>query len=122
MKRDKVVVIQETKNPSSLSNLQPMTTTKLQKQRKIINHQGGVKKKVPELSLYKKEIIYPLLKEIISMEEINLLKKDNNFPGTKDFFYGYCFYHSNFGHKVVNCLLRFRHDQSRHPRNKYLPQ
>jgi hypothetical protein len=44
------------------------------------------------------------------------------FSRYKDFFYGYCFYYSNFGHKVVNCSLRFRHEKSRHPRNKYLPQ
>jgi hypothetical protein len=44
------------------------------------------------------------------------------FSRYKDFFYGYCFYCSNFGHKAVNCSLRFRHKQSRHPRNKYLPQ
>jgi hypothetical protein len=44
------------------------------------------------------------------------------FSRYKDFFYGYCFYCSNFGHKAVNCSLRFRHEQSRHPRNKYLPQ
>jgi hypothetical protein len=44
------------------------------------------------------------------------------FSRYKDFFYGYCFYCSNFGHKVVNCSLRFRHEQSRQPRNKYLPQ
>jgi hypothetical protein len=37
-------------------------------------------------------------------------------------FYGYCFYCSNFGHKAVNCSLKFRHEQSRHPNNKYLPQ
>jgi hypothetical protein len=37
---DQVVIIQETKNPSSLSNLQPMTTTNLQKQRKTINRSG----------------------------------------------------------------------------------
>jgi hypothetical protein len=44
------------------------------------------------------------------------------FSRYKDFFYGYCFFCSIFGHKVVNCLLRFRHEQSRHSRNKYLPQ
>ena len=44
MKRDQVVVIQATKTSSSLSNLQPMTTTNPQKQRKIINRLGGVKK------------------------------------------------------------------------------
>jgi hypothetical protein len=44
------------------------------------------------------------------------------FSRYKDFFYGYCLYCSNFGHKTVNCSLRFRHEKSRHPRNKYLPQ
>jgi hypothetical protein len=85
MKRDQVVIIQATKTSSSLSNLQPMMTTNLQKQRKIINPPGGVKKKVTELNLYNKEIIHSLLKEIISMEEICLLKEDNHFPGTKNF-------------------------------------
>jgi hypothetical protein len=44
------------------------------------------------------------------------------FSRYKDFFYGYCFYCSRFGHKDLNCSLRFRHEKSRHPRNKYLPQ
>jgi hypothetical protein len=44
------------------------------------------------------------------------------FSRYKDFFYGYCFYCSNCGHKAVNCSLRFRHEQSSQPRNKYLPQ
>jgi hypothetical protein len=47
MKRDQVVVIQETHNPSTLSSPQPLTTTNLQKQRKIISRQGEVKKMVP---------------------------------------------------------------------------
>jgi hypothetical protein len=29
--------------------------------------------------------MHSLLKEIISMEEIDLLKEDNHFPGTKNF-------------------------------------
>jgi hypothetical protein len=40
----------------------------------------------------------------------------------KEFFYGYCFYYSSFGHKAVNCSLRLRHEQLRFQRNKYLPQ
>jgi hypothetical protein len=44
------------------------------------------------------------------------------FSRYKYFFYGYCFYWSNFGHKDVNFSLRFRHEQSRQPRNKYMPQ
>jgi hypothetical protein len=51
MKRDQVLFNQATKNPSSLSNLQPLTTTNLQKQRKRINRQGGVKEKLPEMNL-----------------------------------------------------------------------
>ena len=37
-------------------------------------------------------------------------------------FYGYGFYCSNFGHKVVNCFFRLRHEHLSFPRNKYLPQ
>ena len=44
------------------------------------------------------------------------------FSRYKEFFYGYCFYCANFGHKDVNCSLRLRHEQLRFPRNKYLPQ
>jgi hypothetical protein len=44
------------------------------------------------------------------------------FSRYKDFFYGYCFYCSNFGHKDVNCSLRIRREQLRFPRNKFLPQ
>jgi hypothetical protein len=44
------------------------------------------------------------------------------FSWYKEFFYGYCFFCSNFGHKAVNCSLRFRYEQSRYSRNKYLPQ
>jgi hypothetical protein len=40
----------------------------------------------------------------------------------KGFFYGYCFFYSNFGHKVVNCSLRSRYLKSRYLRNNYLPQ
>jgi len=43
------------------------------------------------------------------------------FSRDTNFYYGYCFYCSNFGHKAVNCYLRFSHEKSRHPRNKYLP-
>jgi hypothetical protein len=44
------------------------------------------------------------------------------FSRYKEFFYGYYFYCANFGHKVVNCSLRLRHEQLRFQRNKYLPQ
>jgi hypothetical protein len=38
------------------------------------------------------------------------------------FFYGYCFFCSNFGHKAVNCSLKLNYEQSRHSRYRYLPQ
>jgi hypothetical protein len=44
------------------------------------------------------------------------------FSRYKEFFYGYCFHCSNFGHKAVNCSLRLRHKQFRFQRNKYFPQ
>jgi hypothetical protein len=44
------------------------------------------------------------------------------FSRYKEFFYGYCFYCSNFGHKAINCSLRIRREQLRFPRNKFLPQ
>ena len=44
------------------------------------------------------------------------------FPRYKNFFYGYCFFCSNFGHKAINCSLRFRYEQSRYSTNNYLPQ
>jgi hypothetical protein len=55
--------------------------------------------------------MHPLLREIFSMEEIDLLKEDNHFPGTKDFSMDIVFFCSNFGHKVVNYSLRFRYEQ-----------
>jgi hypothetical protein len=68
MKSDQVVVSEATKNPSILSNIQLLTTKSLQKQRKRIRCQGGVKENILELNLKNKEIIHSLLKEMISME------------------------------------------------------
>jgi hypothetical protein len=51
MKKDQVVIIQVIQNPSSLSNPQSLTTTTLQKQRKKISHQEGMKEKAPEPNL-----------------------------------------------------------------------
>jgi hypothetical protein len=44
------------------------------------------------------------------------------FSRYKDFFYGYCFLYSNFGHKAITCSLRFRYEQSRYTMDNYLPQ
>ena len=62
-----------------------MTITSLQKQRKTTSRPGQVKEKVPGLNLYNKEIMHSLLKDIINMKEIDFLKEDNHFPGTKNF-------------------------------------
>jgi hypothetical protein len=62
-----------------------MTTKNLQKQKKIIICPGGVMKEVPELKLWIREIMYSLFKEIINIEEADLLKEDNHFLGTNSF-------------------------------------
>jgi hypothetical protein len=36
----------------------------------------------------------------------------------QNFFHGYCFYCSNFGHKIANCQIKFRDMQLRSSRNK----
>jgi hypothetical protein len=49
-------------------------------------------------------------------------QRRQTFSRYQCFFYGYCFFCSNFGHKVVNCFLKLNYEQSRHSRYKYLPQ
>jgi hypothetical protein len=44
------------------------------------------------------------------------------FSMYQGFFYGYCFFCSNFGHKAVNYFLKLRYEQSRHSRHRYMPQ
>jgi hypothetical protein len=48
-------------------------------------------------------------------------QRRQTFSRYKGFFYGYCFFFSNFGHKAINCSLRFRYEQSSFSRNNYLP-
>jgi hypothetical protein len=36
----------------------------------------------------------------------------------QNLFHGYCFYFSNFGHKIANCQIKFRDIQLRRSRNK----
>jgi hypothetical protein len=48
-------------------------------------------------------------------------QRRQTFSRYKGFFYGYCFFCSNFGHKAINCSLRFRYEQSSFSRNNYLP-
>ena len=122
MKRDQVVVSQATKNPSSFSNIQPLRTTKLQKQRKIINRQGGGEGKTIKTQSVE-QINNPLPTQGHHQHEINRFTQIRQpFSRYKELFYGYCFYCSNFGNKAVNCSLRLRHEQLIFPRNKYLPQ
>jgi hypothetical protein len=49
-------------------------------------------------------------------------QRRQTFSRYKNFFYGYCYFCSNFGHKAINCSLRFRYEQSRYTMNNYLPQ
>jgi hypothetical protein len=49
-------------------------------------------------------------------------QRRQTFSRYKNFFYGYCFFCSNFGHKAINCSLRFRYEQSRYSMNNYLSQ
>jgi hypothetical protein len=49
-------------------------------------------------------------------------QRRQTFPRYQYFFYGYCFFCSNFGHKAVNCSLKLNYEQSRHSRYRYLPQ
>jgi hypothetical protein len=43
-------------------------------------------------------------------------QRRQSYSRYKGFFYGYCFFYSNFGHKAINCSLRFRYEQSRFSR------
>jgi hypothetical protein len=49
-------------------------------------------------------------------------QRRQTFSRYKGFFYGYCFFYSNFGHKAIKCSLRFRYEQSRYSTNNHLPE
>jgi hypothetical protein len=49
-------------------------------------------------------------------------QRRQTFSRYKSFFYGYCFFCSNFGHKAINYSLIFRYEQSRYSMNNHLPQ
>jgi hypothetical protein len=44
-------------------------------------------------------------------------QRRQSFSRYKGFFYGYCFFCSNFGHKAITCSLRFRYEKSNYSRN-----
>jgi hypothetical protein len=46
-------------------------------------------------------------------ERNQFIQRRQPFSRYKEFFYGYCFYCSNFSHKAVNCSLRPRNEQLR---------
>ena len=75
MKKDQVVIIQVTLTLSSLSNPQTLTIVTLYKQRKKIIHQEEMKGKTPEQNMQ--------TRKFIGMKEIDLLKEDRLFQGTK---------------------------------------
>jgi hypothetical protein len=56
------------------------------------------------------------------MKEVDLLKEDRFFQGTKVFSMVIVFFCFNFGHKAINCSIRFRYEQSRYSMNNHLPQ
>jgi hypothetical protein len=69
------------------------------------------------------ESVYQINNTNTSSDQRNrLAQRRQPFSRYKGFFYGYCFFCSNFGHKVVNCSLRFRYEKSRYSRNNYLPR
>jgi hypothetical protein len=49
-------------------------------------------------------------------------QRRQTFSRYKGFFYGYCFFCFNFGHKAINCSLIFRYEQSRYSTINHLPQ
>jgi hypothetical protein len=90
------------------------------KQRKIINRRRSEEKDTITESIEQRNNT-PSAQGNHQHGRNRLAQRRQPFSRYKEFFYGYCFYYSNFGHKAVNCSLRFIHEQSRHPRNKYLP-
>jgi len=46
------------------------------------------------------------------------IPRKKQFFKYQNFFHGYYFYYSNFGHKIANCQIKFRDMQLRRSRNK----
>jgi hypothetical protein len=83
--------------------------TKKENQRPRRNERKSTRTKFVDQSDYRHERNQPL-------------QRRQTFSRYKSFFYGYCFFCSNFGHKDINCSLRFRYEQSSFSRNNYLPR
>jgi hypothetical protein len=122
MKRDQVVVSQATKNPSSLSNLHSYDNNKYAETKEDNQLPRRSKEKGTRTETVDQR------NNVLSAQRNHQhgrnrpSQRRQPFSRYKGFFYGYCFFCSNFGHKAVNCSLRFRYEQSRHSRNRYLPQ
>jgi hypothetical protein len=64
-----------------------------------------------------KDKMIPDKKQRYQKMEQRMPKKRPSFR-YQNFFHGYCFYCSNFGHKIANCQIKFRDMQLRRSRNK----
>jgi hypothetical protein len=66
---------------------------------------------------YNKENMIPDKKKRYQKMEQQIPRRRPSFR-YQNFFHGYCFYFSNFGHKIANCQIKFRDMQLRRSRNK----
>jgi hypothetical protein len=66
---------------------------------------------------YNKDNMIPDKKQRDQKMEKQMPRRRSSFS-YQNFFHGYCFYCSNFGHKIVNCQIKFRDMQLRRSRNK----
>jgi hypothetical protein len=64
-----------------------------------------------------KDKMIPDKKQIYQKMEQQMPRRRPSFR-YQNFFHGYCFYCSNFGHKIANCQIKFRDMQLRRSRNK----
>ena len=122
MKRDQAVGSQELKNLSSLSKAQPMTIKKPAETKEDNQPPKTSKGKGARIESEERRNNVLSTKRHHQQERNQFVQRRQPFSRYKEFFYGYCFYCSNFGHKAVNCSLRPRNEQLRFQRNKYFPQ
>jgi hypothetical protein len=64
-----------------------------------------------------KDKMIPDKKQRYQKMELQMSRKRPSFK-YQNFFYGYYFYYSNFGHNIANCQIKFRDMQLRRSRNK----
>jgi len=66
---------------------------------------------------YNKDNMIPNKKQRDLYMEQQMTRRSPSFR-YQNFFHGYYFYNSNFGHKIVNCQIKFRDMQLRRSRNR----